>query len=175
MDSEARVQDDVKIFRKRLMRWKAVGVWLVVIFVGLVTFSAGRIKYKLLVKGYPKNDPSLHKYVILTLVFGGLSILCQIVACCIMLSATVTMDKMRRKNNFDSRKFEDIKMNLIVSVFICVGYAFDYSSDVTVTMLLLNSVIDFTLEQYIVSVNRIVLVICLFVGYSVLMKIFMTY
>lgn len=66
-------------------------------------------------------------------------------------------------------------MNLIVSVFICVGYAFDYSSDVTLTMLLLDSIITFTLEQYIVSVNRIVLVICLFVGYSVLMKIFMTY
>lgn len=97
------MQDDVKIFRKRLMRWKAVGVWLVVIFVGLVIFSTGRIKYKLLVKGIPKDDPSLHKYVILTLIFGGLSITCQIVACCIMLSATVTMDKMRRKNNFDSR------------------------------------------------------------------------
>ena len=169
------MQDDVKIFRKRLMRWKAVGVWLVVIFVGLVTFSAGRIKYKLLVKGIPKDDPSLHKYVILCMVFGGFSIACQIVACCIMLSATVTMDKMRQKNNFDSSKFEDIKMNLIVSIFICIGYAFDYTSDVTTTMLLLESIISFTLEQYIVAVNRIVLVVCLFIGYSILMKIFMTY
>lgn len=157
------------------MRWKTVGVWLVVIFVGLVVFSSGRIKYKLLVKDVSKDDPSLHKYVILSMVFGGCSIACQIVALCIMLSATVTMDKMRRRNNFDSDKFEDIKMNLIVASLICIGYAFDYISDVTVTMLLLESVISFKLEQYIVSVNRIVLVICLFAGYSILLKIFMTY
>ena len=124
------MQDDVKIFRKRLMRWKTVGVWLVVIFVGLVTFSSGRIKYKLLVKDVSKDDPSLHKYVILTMVFGGCSIACQIVASCIMLSATVTMDKMRRRNNFDNDKFEDIRMNLIVASLICIGYAFDYISDV---------------------------------------------
>ena len=85
------------------MRWKAVGVWLVVIFVGLVTFSTARIKYKIAVKGIPKDDVSNHKYVILVLIFGACSICCQIIACCIMLSATITMDKMRKKNNFDNR------------------------------------------------------------------------
>ena len=157
------------------MRWKAIGVWLVVIFVGLWTFSVGRIRYKLIVKGLSKDDPSLKKYVILCMVFGGCSIVCQIMACCIMLSATVTMDKMRKKNNFDSSQFNDIKMNLIVSIFICIGYAFDYTSDVTTTILLLEKVIDFNLEEYIIAVNRIVLTICIFIGYSILLKIFMTY
>jgi len=87
------------------MRWKAVGVWLVVIFVGLTTFAVGRIRYKLIVKELPREDESLHKYVVLSLIFGGCSIACQVVACVIMLSATVTMDKMRRKNNFDSSQF----------------------------------------------------------------------
>ena len=92
-----------------------------------------------------------------------------------MLSATVTMDKMRKKNNFDSSQFNDIKMNLMVSIFICIGYAFDYTSDVTTTILLLEKVIDFNLEEYIIAVNRIVLTICIFIGYSILLKIFMTY
>ena len=137
MTADADFQKGVKIYRKRLMRWKAVGVWLVVIFVGLVTFSAGRTRYKIAVKGIPKDDPSNHKYLILVLIFGACSILCQIIACCIMLSATITMDKMRRKNNFDNSQFEDIKMNLIVSLFICFGYAYDFTSDVTMSMLLM--------------------------------------
>ena len=39
----------------------------------------------------------------------------------------------------------------------------------------MNNVIDFPVEHYIISVNRIVLTICLFVAYIILMKIFMTY
>ena len=58
------------------MRWKSIGVWLVVIFVALTTFSVGRIRYKLIVKGLQKDDPSLHKYVVLCLIFGGCSIAC---------------------------------------------------------------------------------------------------
>ena len=63
----------------------------------------------------------------------------------------------------------------MVSIFICIGYAFDYTSDVTTTILLLEKVIDFNLEEYIIAVNRIVLTICIFIGYSILLKIFMTY
>ena len=157
------------------MRWKAVGVWLVVIFVGLVTFSAARTKYKVSVKGIPKDDPSNTKYLVLVLTFGAASILCQIIACCIMLSATITMDKMRKKNNFDNSQFEDIKMNLIVSFFICIGYAYDFTSDLTMCLLMMEDVISYELEEYIIAVNRIVLTICLFVAYIILLKIFMTY
>lgn len=125
------------------MRWKSIGVWLVVIFVSLTTFSVGRIRYKLIVLNVDKDDPSLDKYVILCLIFGGCSMLCQVIACLIMLRATVTMDKMRRKNGFDSSQFQDIKMNFLVSLFICIGYGFDYGSDVTTTLLLIEKVISF--------------------------------
>ena len=125
------------------MRWKNIGVWLVVIFVSLTTFSVGRIRYKLVVLNIDKDDPSIDKYVILSLVFGGCSMFCQVIACLIMLTATVTMDKMRRKNGFDSSQFQDIKMNFLVSLFICIGYGFDYGSDVTTTILLIEEVISF--------------------------------
>lgn len=92
-----------------------------------------------------------------------------------MLSATVTMDKMRRKNGFESTKFNDIKQNFLVSLFICIGYAFDYTSDVTTTILLIEEVIDFNQEAYIISINRIVLTVCIFAAYTILIKIFMTY
>ena len=157
------------------MRWKAVGVWLVVIFVGLVVYSSGRTKYKVAVKGIPKEDPSNHKYLVLVLIFGACSICCQIIACCIMLSATMSMDKMRKKNNFDNSQFEDIKMNLIVSLFVCVGYSYDFTSDLTMCLLMMEGVMGYELEHYIIEINRIVLTVCLFVAYIILLKIFMTY
>ena len=87
------------------MRWKNIGVWLVVIFVGLTAWSLFRIRYKLIIQKLAKDDPSIHKYVVLSLFFGGCCMLCQIVASLIMLTATVTMDKMRRKNGFDTNQF----------------------------------------------------------------------
>lgn len=66
-------------------------------------------------------------------------------------------------------------MNLLVSCFICVGYFFDYTTDVTTTILLIEGVIDFNLEEYIISINRVVLTICVFTAYIILLKIFMTY
>ena len=107
-DAEAAPTDEfekVRIFRRRLMRWKNIGVWLVVIFAALQTFAMGRISYKIVVQGVDQSDSSLHKYIILSIIFGGCSMCTQIVACLIMLSATVTMDKMRKKNNFDSSQF----------------------------------------------------------------------
>jgi len=89
---------DVHIFRKRLNRWKNIGVWLVFISVGVSTFSAGYLKIKGtdLTVGSDEllHNPATKKWVILGLVFGGLNIVCQVIACLIMLSATVQMKKL---------------------------------------------------------------------------------
>lgn len=40
-------------------------------------------------------------WITLGLVFGGINIICQVIACCIMLSATLTMKKLTKKNGFN--------------------------------------------------------------------------
>ena len=38
---------DIKLFRKRLMRWKNIGVWMVFISVGMTMTSIGVLRYYL--------------------------------------------------------------------------------------------------------------------------------
>ena len=45
----------------------------------------------------------------------------------------------------------------------------------TTTILLLEEVIDYDFQEYLVSVNRAVLIICVFFAYCILLKIFLTY
>ena len=66
-------------------------------------------------------------------------------------------------------------MNFIVSVFICVGYIVDYSIEVVCFFLLLEKYITFEFEQSVITIGHLVLNLCIFVAYSILMKIFRGY
>jgi len=44
------ITDNVKLYRKRLNRWKNIGVWIVFISVGMTLVSVGVIKYHLKIK-----------------------------------------------------------------------------------------------------------------------------
>ncbi len=43
--------DNVSIYRKRLNRWKNIGVWLVFISVGVSVFCVGMLKYFIVLEG----------------------------------------------------------------------------------------------------------------------------
>ena len=66
-------------------------------------------------------------------------------------------------------------MNFTVSVFICVGYIIDYSTEVSCFFLLLSETIDYETEQTIITIGHLVLNICIFGAYIILMKIFKGY
>ena len=51
--------DNVSIYRKRLNRWKNIGVWLVFLSVGAAIFSVGMIKYYIVIKSVDKDDHQL--------------------------------------------------------------------------------------------------------------------
>jgi len=84
----------VKLYRKRLMRWKNIGVWLVFFSVGLALLSHAVIRYEIFIKGLDQTDDYLDRWVILGLFFGGMNIVCQVCACLIMVSATMTMKQL---------------------------------------------------------------------------------
>lgn len=92
-----------------------------------------------------KHNGELRRYVIVSLTFGGLNICVQVIACLVMLAATVKMKHLSKKNGFEGRKFSDIELNLTVSVLIAVGYTLDYVTEVTCTILVLRD--NITLEQ----------------------------
>ena len=92
-----------------------------------------------------------------------------------MMSATLTMKKLTNKNGFDTSKFNDIRMNNYVSILICVGYVFDYANDIAITILLLKDYITVEQEDFWAFINEIVLSLCIFFAYVILLKIVMTY
>ncbi len=59
-----------------------------------------------------------------------------------MLQATLKMKGLTTKNGFDSAQFQDIKMNLVVSLLICIGYTIDYLADIVITVLYIEKKID---------------------------------
>ena len=124
-------------------KWKNIGIWLLWITVGINVFSAGVIRYKVLVEDLKKNDPSFDKWIIMSLVFGGMSITLQAIACLIMISATRTTVNLTKKNDFDRDNFKDIMRNRLVCIFICVGYAIDYTVDLVMTSLVLQGKINY--------------------------------
>lgn len=165
----------VNLYRKRLNRWKNLGVWLVFISVGVTIVSVGVVRYNLIVKDVSKGSGEIRKWVVLGLFFGGINIICQLSACLIMMSATMTMKKLTKKNGFDSSKFHDIRMNNYVSILICTGYVVDYCFDIALTILLLRDVITVDQEDFWAFVNHIFLSVCIFTAYIILLKIFLTY
>ena len=84
----------MKTYRKRLNKWKDLGVWLVFISVCVCITSVSMIRYSLKIDRKHRDDDSLDKWVTISLCFGGINVLCQLIACLIMLSATVTMQKL---------------------------------------------------------------------------------
>ena len=105
----AQVASDVKIYRKRLNRWKNIGVWFVFTTVGLIELSVACIKYEGTHHDVrDKSDPRLHKWIVLGLTAGAFNLITQVIACCIMASATLTMKKLTDKNGFDPSQFKDI-------------------------------------------------------------------
>jgi len=113
--------------------------------------------------------------VILGLVFGGLNILCSVISCIIMLKATLKMKELAKKNNFDASQFQDIRMNLLVSMLICIGYVLDYLVSCIIVILYIEDVISSAQETIIAIVNKLTLSIFIFAAYIILMKIFLTY
>ena len=134
--------DSVSVYRKRLNRWKNIGVWLVFCSVGAAILSVGMVKYYIVIESVEKDDYQLQKWIRLGLAFGGINIVCQVTACLIMLAATLKMKKLTNKNGFDTSQFQDIKMNLVVSLLICIGYAIDYIADIIITVLYIENKID---------------------------------
>jgi len=175
VNEHTQMTNKVKLYRKRLNRWKNIGVWLVFISDGLTLLSAAVIRYYILVKDMDQTDDFLDKWVILGLFFGGINIVCQVCACLIMASATMTMQKLSQKNNFDSNQFSDIRMNLIVSILICVGYTVMYITEFVLTVLILKDKLTLTSEVFFVTCGRIFLIITIFFAYLILMKVFLTY
>ena len=105
-DATNRMTSDIKLFRKRLMRWKNIGVWMVFISVGMTMTSIGVLRYYLRTdESVVIEDDAKHSWVILGLVFGGLNILCQIIACLIMMRATMTMKRMTNRQGFNKQQF----------------------------------------------------------------------
>ena len=92
---------DIRMYRKRLMRWKNLGVWLVFLSVGVATMASSTLKYHADEDRDARLDDEMHKYLIIGYVFGGLNMLVQFIACLIMVSATRKMKKLTKKNNFD--------------------------------------------------------------------------
>ena len=66
-------------------------------------------------------------------------------------------------------------MNMVVSLLICLGYIVDYSVDLVAAMLLIYDAVDPELNLFLISIKQVFLVVCIFVAYMVLLKIFMTY
>ena len=124
---EPEVASDIRMYSKRLMRWKNIGVWLVFISVGVATFASSYLKYHADEDKDARLDEDLQKYLDIGYVFGGLNILVQLIAIIIMTKATLQMKELTKKNNFDPRQFRDIRMNMLVSHLIAIGYAIDYS------------------------------------------------
>ena len=63
----------------------------------------------------------------------------------------------------------------MVTIFICIGYSVDYSVEFVVTILLIQDKVGLETDQYSVAIGRGVLIVCIFVAYTILMKTFMTY
>lgn len=91
----------VNLYRKRLNRWKNLGVGLVFFSVGVAVLSVGILRYKIELQGVQKNSGELKPWIIVGLFFGGLNIICQCSACSIMMSATLTMERLANKNGFN--------------------------------------------------------------------------
>lgn len=85
------------------------------------------------------------------------------------------MKKLTQKNNFDSSKFSDVNLNMIVSILICVGYAVDYSATVISVILFMEGVIDVSTEALIMTVSKLILSMAVFSAYIILMRVFMIY
>lgn len=172
---ETKMSSKVTLYRKRLNRWKNLGVWFVFLSVGVAILSIGVIRYKVKFLDIERNSGELRTWIILGLTFGGINILCQCSACWIMISATITMKGLANKNGFNSTNFQDIRKNNIVSLLICFGYVVDYASDITLTLLLLRDSINAEQEQFWEFANRVFLSICIFIAYIILLKIFLGY
>ena len=166
---------DVSIYRKRLNRWKNCGVWLVFISVSIAVLSIEVIKYNVVINDVSRDDEDLNVWLLVGVIFGGVNIVCQVIACAIMASATLNMKKLVAKNGLDNYQFDDIKMNNYVSLLICIGYTLDYALDVTVTLLFLNKKLDFDQEAYMININSLSLAVCIFAAYIILMKVFLNY
>ena len=92
-----------------------------------------------------------------------------------MLKATLKMKELAKKNNFDASQFQDIRMNLLVSMLICIGYVLDYLVSCIIVILYIEDVISSAQETIIAIVNKLTLSIFIFAAYIILMKIFLTY
>ncbi len=57
------------------MRWKNIGVWLVFLSVGVATLASSTLKYHAEDDRDARLDETMHKYLILGYVFGGLNML----------------------------------------------------------------------------------------------------
>ena len=85
------------------------------------------------------------------------------------------MKELTKKNGFDPSQFQDIKMNMLVSTLIAIGYVADYSLTVIVTVLYVEKIIDIDQEFLYISINQISLTVCIFSAYLILMKVFIGY
>ena len=63
----------------------------------------------------------------------------------------------------------------MVSALICVGYSIDYTSDVVVTILMIEGVLDLDEEALYMICNHLVLTLCIFTAYIILIKVFIAY
>ena len=50
----------------------------------------------------------MRRELIVSFFFGGLNIACSIIASIIMLSAVVMMHRLKKKNGFENKQFDDI-------------------------------------------------------------------
>ena len=99
----------------------------------------------------------------------------QVIACLVMLAATVKMKHLSKKNGFERRRFSDIELNLTVSVLIAVGYTVDYVTEVTCTILVLREYITLDQQQTYIVIGQLCLMLCIFSAYIILMRVFFTY
>ena len=68
--------DNVKTYRKRLNKWKDLGVWLVFISVLVCISAVSMIRYSVKINRKKHDDDSLDKWVKISLSFGGINVIC---------------------------------------------------------------------------------------------------
>ena len=78
MNENTAMTDGVKLYRKRLNRWKNIGVCIVFISVGITLVSIGVIEYHLRILHQEldySTDEDIHKWMVIGIVFGGVNII----------------------------------------------------------------------------------------------------
>lgn len=100
-EGEPDVTGNIRMYRKRLMRWKNIGVWLVFLSVGVSTYASARLTEHAERGHDPRTNRDMQKMLTIGYIFGGLNMFVQLAACLIMCVATQKMQKLANKNNFD--------------------------------------------------------------------------